>query len=139
LASSTGCAGFNFFVWTRKAANRLFEKYVNRTFGAPLAFFLNNPVGDLINVYAKDQDVVDENMPEALHYTGIYGLILLATIITVSIVIPLFSVFGCSLILISFGPLGVPRPCATQLKFLTADSNGAVTGLVSARPWRGWM
>lgn len=123
--------GFNFFYWTRNAANNLFKKYVDRTFGAPLAFFLNNPVGDLINVYSKDQDIVDENLPEALHYTGIYGLILLATIITVSIVIPLFSAFGGALIIISFGALLVYLPCATQLKFLTADSNGAVTGLVS--------
>eukprot|EP00245_Coleochaete_scutata_P017297 TRINITY_DN842_c0_g1_i1.p1 TRINITY_DN842_c0_g1~~TRINITY_DN842_c0_g1_i1.p1 ORF type:complete len:786 (-),score=182.86 TRINITY_DN842_c0_g1_i1:544-2901(-) len=123
--------GFVYFTWTAKAANQFFKKYVDRTFGAPLAFFLNNPVGDLINVYSKDQDIVDENLPEALHFTGIYGLILLATVVTVSTVIPLFSVFGGILLVVSGFALSRYLPPATQLKFLTADGNGALTGLIS--------
>jgi len=123
--------GINFFFWTREASNSLFKKYVSRTFGAPLAFFLNNPVGDLINVYSKDHNVIDESMPEALHFTGIYGLVLLSTVITVSSVIPLFSVLAGLLIIVSGFALYVYLPPATKLKYLTADNGGALTGLVS--------
>jgi ATP-binding cassette, subfamily C (CFTR/MRP), member 1 len=123
--------GYYFFSWTNAAANRFFKKYVARTFDAPLAFFFNNPVGDLINVYSKDQDIVDENLPEALHFTGIYGLILLATVVTVSTVIKLFSIFGGILLLVSGLALLQYLPAATQLKWLTADSSSELTTLVS--------
>jgi hypothetical protein len=49
------CRGSTFFCWSNTAANKFFQTYVNRTFGAPLAFFLNNSAGDLINVFSKDQ------------------------------------------------------------------------------------
>lgn len=43
------------------------------------------PVGDLLVSFTKDQDVLDEALPDALYYAGIYALILLATTITVSV------------------------------------------------------
>ncbi len=61
---------------------------------------LQTPVGDLLVSFTKDQNVLDEALPDAIYYAGIYSLILLATTITVSITIPLFSalaagLFGC--------------------------------------------
>lgn len=43
------------------------------------------PVGDLLVSFTKDQDTIDEALPDALYYAGIYALILLATTITVSV------------------------------------------------------
>lgn len=42
-------------------------------------------MGDLLVSFTKDQDVLDEALPDALYYAGIYALILLATTITVSV------------------------------------------------------
>ena len=43
------------------------------------------PVGDLLVSFTKDQNTMDEALPDALYYAGIYSLILLATTITVSV------------------------------------------------------
>jgi hypothetical protein len=52
---------------------------------APLGFFLQNPVGEILVAFTKEQDIMDENLVDTLHYLGIYGLIMCATIITVSV------------------------------------------------------
>ena len=41
-------------------------------------------MGDLLVSFTKDQDAMDDALPDALYYAGIYSLILLATTITVS-------------------------------------------------------
>jgi hypothetical protein len=46
--------GMTFCKWTMNAANYYFRTYTLRTFNAPLAFFFNNPVGDLLNVFTQD-------------------------------------------------------------------------------------
>jgi ATP-binding cassette, subfamily C (CFTR/MRP), member 1 len=60
---------------------------------APLGFFLQNPVGEILVAFTKEQDIMDENLVDTLHYLGIYGLIMLATVITVSV--RLISFCGC--------------------------------------------
>jgi hypothetical protein len=34
---------------------------------------LQTPVGDLLVSFTKDQDILDEALPDALYYSGIYG------------------------------------------------------------------
>ncbi len=38
-----------------------------------MGFFLVTPVGDLLLKFTKDQDIMDENLPDAIHFMGIYG------------------------------------------------------------------
>ena len=63
---------------------------MRRVLNAPMGFFLMTPVGDLLLNFTKDQDILDENLPDAMHFMGIYGLILVSTTITVSVSIEFF-------------------------------------------------
>ncbi len=75
--------------------------------------------------------MLDEALPDALYYAGIYGLILLATTITVSTIIPLFCALTGGLFLVSAVMLALYMPAATHLKKLRMDSSGAVVTLVA--------
>jgi ATP-binding cassette, subfamily C (CFTR/MRP), member 1 len=123
--------GMTFCKWTMNAGNFYFRTYTLRTFNAPLAFFFNNPVGDLLNVFTQDQLVIDEAMPEAVHYLAIYGLILTFTIFTVSAIITEFFAFGFALFAVSAIMLYLYLPAATQLKKMVSSNSGALVGLVS--------
>jgi hypothetical protein len=48
-------------------------RYCCRVLYAPLGFFLQNPVGEMLVAFTKDQDIMDENLVDTLHYLGIYG------------------------------------------------------------------
>jgi ABC-type multidrug transport system fused ATPase/permease subunit len=91
---------------------------------APMSFFLQNPVGEMLVAFTKDQDIIDESLMDTLHYLGIYGLIMLSTVITVSVTIPHFAAFGGVLILITFVMLRYYLPAATALKKQKAETAG---------------
>lgn len=61
---------------------------------------------------------MDEVLPDAIYYAGIYGLILVATTVTVSVTITLFSVLAGTLFLVSGLMLFIYLPAATHLKKL---------------------
>jgi ABC-type multidrug transport system fused ATPase/permease subunit len=61
------------YTWAMGASNRQHAKSIHRILYAPLGFFLNTPVGDLLVSFTKDQDVMDDALPDALYYAGIYG------------------------------------------------------------------
>ncbi len=98
---------------------------------APLGFFLTNPVGELLLAFTKDQDIMDETLVDNLHFLGIYGLIMLSTVITVSTTIYYFSVFAGVLIITTLIMLAFYLPAATKLKALRTTSAGALVGLVA--------
>ncbi len=98
---------------------------------APLYFFLTTPVGNLLVNFSRDQDIHDESLPDALHYAGIYGLILLATTITVSTQIELFSVMSVGLFIVTGLMLFAYLPTATQLKHLRNETAGQLVTLVA--------
>lgn len=98
---------------------------------APLGFFLQNPVGELLLAFTRDLDIMDETLADALHYLGIYGLIILSTMITVSTTIYYFSAFGGALLLVTFIMLGFYLPAATRLKQHRTTTGGALVGLVA--------
>jgi hypothetical protein len=91
---------------------------------APLGFFLQNPVGEMLVAFTKDQDMLDENLVDTLHYLGIYGLIMLSTVITVSVTIPMFSVFGGVLFFVTGVMLYFYLPAATSLKAQKVETAG---------------
>jgi ABC-type multidrug transport system fused ATPase/permease subunit len=119
------------YKWALGAAERLHTKSVHRVLYAPLGFFLTTPVGDLLVSFTKDQDVLDEALPDALYYAGIYSLILLATTITVSVTIPLFSALAGGLFLVSGLMLVLYLPAATHLKKLRMGTAGDLVTLVA--------
>jgi ATP-binding cassette subfamily C (CFTR/MRP) protein 1 len=75
--------------------------------------------------FTKDQNVLDEALPDALYYSGIYALILVATTITVSVTIPAFAALAGGLFLVSGIMLILYLPAATHLKKLRLDTAGA--------------
>jgi ATP-binding cassette subfamily C (CFTR/MRP) protein 1 len=91
---------------------------------APLYLFLTTPVGNLLVNFSRDQDTHDETLPDALHYAAIYGILLLATTITVSTQIELFSVMAVGLFIVTALMLFAYLPTATRLKHLRNESAG---------------
>ncbi len=77
--------------------------------------------------FSKDQDTIDESLPDAIYYAGIYGLILVATTITVSVTIPLFSALAGGLFFVSFIMLVLYLPAATHLKKLRMGAAGEIS------------
>jgi len=96
---------------------------------APLGFFLQNPVGEMLVAFTKDQDILDENLVDTLHYLGIYGLIMLSTVILVSITIPMFSVFAGVLVFVTLIMLYFYLPAATTLKQQKVETAGKLDWL----------
>ena len=112
---------------------------------------LQTPIGDLLVSFAKDQDITDEALPDALYYAGIYGLILTATTITVSVTIPLFACLAGGLFFVSFLMLCLYLPAATHLKKLRMGAAGEQPSpdqvalsipipkhIITGSPWGHW-
>ncbi len=91
--------GATFLWWVLRSSEKLRRKALHNVLHAPMGFFLVTPVGDLLLNFTKDQDIMDENLPDAVHFMGIYGLILLSTTITVSVTINFFGAFTGFLII----------------------------------------
>jgi ABC-type multidrug transport system fused ATPase/permease subunit len=77
------------------------------------------------------QDIMDENLPDAIHFMGIYGLILISTTITVSVTINFFGAFTGALIFMTLLMLAIYLPAATALKKARNVSGGMLVGLVA--------
>ncbi|KAG2500519.1 hypothetical protein HYH03_001296 [Edaphochlamys debaryana] len=123
--------GATFLWWTLRSAEKIRKKAVHNVLFAPMGFFLVTPVGDLLLNFSKDQDIMDENLPDAVHFMGIYGLILLSTTITVSVTINFFGAFTGFLIIMTGIMLTIYIPAATALKKSRAVSGGMLVGLVA--------
>eukprot|EP00883_Tetradesmus_obliquus_P000567 jgi/Sobl393_1/10597/SZX72300.1 len=123
--------GANFHMWTLGSSQRMHKAMLHKVLYAPLGFFLQNPVGEMLVAFTKDQDILDENLVDTLHYLGIYGLIMLSTVITVSVTIPMFSVFGAVLFCVTGVMLYFYLPAATLLKKQKMETAGDLVGLVA--------
>lgn len=125
------CRGAFYHLWALGASQNLHTSMTHNVLHAPLGFFLRNPVGDMLVAFSKDQDIMDENLVDTLHYLGIYGFILLSTAVTVSIVIPTFAAFAAALVIVSVSALVLYLPAATALKKHRAETAGDLVGLVA--------
>ncbi|PNH10694.1 Multidrug resistance-associated protein 1 [Tetrabaena socialis] len=123
--------GATFLWWVLRSSENIRKKALHNVLNAPMGFFLIFPVGDLLLNFTKDQDIMDENLPDAIHFMGIYGLILLATTITVSVTINFFGAFTGALIFMTLLMLYIYLPAATALKKARAQSGGRLVGLVA--------
>ncbi|GLI68304.1 hypothetical protein VaNZ11_012665 [Volvox africanus] len=125
------CRGATFLWWVLRSSENIRRRALRNVLNAPMGFFLVTPVGDLLLNFTKDQDIMDENLPDAIHFMGIYGLILLATTITVSVTINFFGAFTGFLIIMTLIMLSIYLPAATALKKARAVSGGVLVGLVA--------
>jgi hypothetical protein len=70
-----------------------------------------------------------QNLVDSWHYLGIYGLIMLSTVITVSTTIYYFSIFAGVLIIVTVLMLWYYLPCATKLKVGCRQLGSQLLGL----------
>ena len=70
----------------------------------------STPVGDILNSFAKDQDTLDETLPDTLHMTTIYLMILLTSMSIVIVSIHYYAFFTAALFIVfaimQVGPAG---------------------------------
>ncbi|KAG1659734.1 hypothetical protein FOA52_006004 [Chlamydomonas sp. UWO 241] len=123
--------GAGFYWWSLSSGQKIHVNAVHNTLFAPLGFFLQNPVGELLLAFTRDQDIMDENLVDSWHYLGIYGLIMLSTVITVSTFIYYFACFAGVLIIVTFAMLWYYLPCATKIKAHIVGTQSQLVGLVA--------
>ena len=61
------CRDAFFSIWHIRGSTRLHNQLFARVLKAPILFFLRTPVGDVLSSFAKDQDTLDETLPDTLH------------------------------------------------------------------------
>ena len=84
--------GVVFYHFALKAATRIHNLSFDRILRAPMAVFTLTPLGNVLTLFSKDQDTVDEAIPDTIYLTFIYGLILLTTLILVCVILPLYAI-----------------------------------------------
>uniref|UniRef100_A0A7S0R450 Uncharacterized protein n=1 Tax=Chlamydomonas leiostraca TaxID=1034604 RepID=A0A7S0R450_9CHLO len=110
------CRDAMFSVWHIRGSTKLHNDLFAKVLKAPILFFLRTPVGDVLNSFAKDQDTLDETLPDTLHMSLIYLMILLTSLAIVTVSIHYYAALTAAL----FGAFGVMQflylPAATTLK-----------------------
>ena len=75
-----------------RAATRLHDVVLAHVLRAPVAFFDANPVGRILNRFTKDMSTLDAELPVALQAVGELFAQGLAAVVTVSALLPFFTV-----------------------------------------------
>ncbi|KAL6759443.1 ABC transporter [Haematococcus lacustris] len=105
-----------FSIWHVVGSTRLHNNLFARVLSAPILFFLRTPVGDVLNSFAKDQDTLDETLPDTIHMSTIYFMILCTSLAIVTVSIYYYAALTAAL----FGAFLVMQflylPAATVLK-----------------------
>jgi len=123
--------GLSFYAFSVRASTKLHNTLFNRVIRAPMSFFSLTPLGGIINSFSKDQDFVDEGLPDTLQLTMIYFLILMTTVILVSVVLPLYALVIVLLLgsFVLFTLFYIKT--AIRVKILVSNSAAPVMDLVS--------
>ena len=100
----------------------MFKKIIN----APISYFTVTPLGGVINSFSKDQGTVDESLPDSVHMTTIYTMILMTTLILVCTVLPWYSFVAFALILSFVGIQYYYLKSARFLKMLAGQTNSPI-------------
>mmetsp|Transcript_12259 Transcript_12259/g.33459 ORF Transcript_12259/g.33459 Transcript_12259/m.33459 type:complete len:1462 (-) Transcript_12259:707-5092(-) len=103
-------------IWHIIASARLHARLFDRVLKAPFLFFLRTPVGDVLASFAKDQSTLDETLPDTLHMTGIYLIVLITALIIVIVSIHYYAAVAVGLFIAFFTMLFLYLPAATVLK-----------------------
>lgn len=73
-----------------RASKSLYQELLRRVLRAPLRFFDTTPIGRILNRFAKDVETIDSTIPNDLINFIIQWIIIFSSIITVSVVLPVF-------------------------------------------------
>jgi ATP-binding cassette subfamily C (CFTR/MRP) protein 1 len=84
--------GLFFYVMTLRATTRLHNRMFKKVLRAPMLFYNETPVGRVLACFSKDQDTADEGLPDSIHMTLIYLMILLTSVIIVCVSLPYYTV-----------------------------------------------
>ncbi|KAI8465820.1 MAG: putative ABC transporter [Monoraphidium minutum] len=115
-----------FSMWSVRASTKLHSQLFRRVLSAPILFFLRTPVGDVLNAFARDQDTLDEALPDTLHMTGIYLMILLTSLAIVTASINYYAIMTGALFISFFMMQYLYLPAATVLKRWAGETASAV-------------
>ena len=58
--------GSLFFLWALKASSKIHSAMLGAVLGSPLSFFHTNPTGRVLNRFAADQGIMDDQLPNTL-------------------------------------------------------------------------
>lgn len=105
-----------FSYWHIKGSTKLHNDLFSRVLKAPMLFFLRTPVGDILNAFAKDQDTLDETLPDTLHMSTIYLMILLTSLGIVTSQLYIYAVLVGALFGAFFIMQFLYLPAATVMK-----------------------
>jgi ABC-type multidrug transport system fused ATPase/permease subunit len=118
--------GLFFFLMTLRASTRLHNKMFKAVLQAPMLFFNNTPVGQVLNCFSKDQDCADESLPDVIHMTMIYLMILLTTVIIVCISLPYYTIVIAVLAISFIIMYLLYAPAAAKLKEESGVTNASI-------------
>jgi len=124
--------GYFYVRFTMKAASSLHGRIFHKVLCAPMFFFDSTPVGRILNRFSKDQDQIDDLLPEFIQQTIQYTLVVLAVIITIIIFIPIFATALVPLVLLYAVIHYFYRPTQRCLKRLDGISRSPIYSHVSA-------
>jgi len=136
--------GLFFFSMTLRATTRLHNKMFKAVLKAPMLFFNDTPVGTILNSFSKDQDTADESLPDVIHMTMIYLMILITTVVIVCVSLPYYTII-IAVLLVSFVIMYLMyTPAAARLKddggvknsHIFAHLNESLSGVVVLRAFR---
>ncbi|KXZ48458.1 hypothetical protein GPECTOR_27g628 [Gonium pectorale] len=116
----------SFSWWHLRGSTKLHNKLFYRVLRAPLLFFLRTPVGDILNAFAKDQDTLDETLPDTLHMSLIYLMILLTSLGIVTSSLYIYAALTGALFLAFAMMQQLYLPAATILKRWAGDTASMV-------------
>ncbi len=123
--------GFLFYRLSANASVRTAKRFVTCVALADMRYFCKTPIGHLLSTFAKDQDNVDEALPDAVHMFVIYLFILIGTLTLVAIQQPWFIFLAVGLFLFWFGIIAITSPSTAALKHLLGVAYSNVTNHMS--------
>eukprot|EP00053_Salpingoeca_punica_P017179 m.164540 g.164540 ORF g.164540 m.164540 type:complete len:1433 (-) comp17138_c0_seq2:376-4674(-) len=123
--------GTVFYIFSRRAATDLHNRTFFKILRSPMAVFSLTPLGNVLNLFAKDQDTVDEILPDTIHMTLIYLLILMTTILLVCSVLPIYSIVAAAFFILTVIFVLYYIKAAAGLKKLVLYSSSPLFSFVS--------
>ncbi len=123
--------GSIFYAITCRAASKIFRLMFQRVLHAPMSYFGFTPLGVLLNCFSRDQDKVDEALPDSVHLALVFAMVIITTVVLVCIVLPWYTIIaacllGC-LVFLQF----YSYRAASFLRKLSASTNSPIFAHIS--------
>lgn len=123
--------GIFFYIMTLRATTILHNSMFKKIIRAPMLYFNQNPVGKIVSHFSKDQDSADEALPDQIHVTTIYFMILLTTVVLICIKIPYYTAALFLLVIFFILIFFIYMPATQKLKTELSSTNASLFSLFS--------